>query len=150
MSEHFITLIPADPYFTPADGAFNKARELFAAFLATAEDTEGRIGDEVQFVDQGENFERVSCPKCGSELSIDWWQQAMNKSYESRFQHLEVITPCCGHNTSLNDLDYRWPAGFARCYLRARGPQQKEVPPEQIKELEQVIGTTLRQIWSHY
>ena len=120
MSEHFITLIPADPHFIPADKAFNEARELFAKFLATADEIESGISDEVQFIDQGENFERVSCPKCGTEIPTDWWQQAMDKSYESRFRHLEVTTPCCAYATSLNNLDYRWPAGFARLLFEGK------------------------------
>ncbi len=150
MSEHFITLIPTNPRFVPASDALDAARTLFAAFLPAADEIEGRVTDEIVFVDQGENFERLSCPKCGLELATDWWQQAMDKSYESRFQNLQVTTPCCAFITSLNDLDYRWPAGFARSWLRARGPRQKEVPPDQLRQLEKVMGTALRQIWTHY
>jgi len=56
----------------------------------------------------------------------------MNKSYESRFRHLETTTPCCATAPSLNNVDYSWPAGYARCYLRARGPRQREITPEQV------------------
>jgi len=48
--------------------------------------------------------------------------------------------------TSLNDLDYCWPAGFACCRLSARGSKQKEIPSEQLQQLEQPLGTKLRTI----
>lgn len=33
-----------------------------------------------------------------------------------------IRVPCCGAVTSLSDLDYRWPAGFARFVLEASEP----------------------------
>jgi hypothetical protein len=150
MSEHFITLIPTSPYFVPDDAAFEEARRRFSTFLTNADQIEGRVTEEVTFVDQGGNFERVSCPRCRKELTTVWWQDAMDKSHDSGFQRLDIITPCCAYSTSLNDLEYHWPAGFARCWLRARNPQQKEVPREQIRQLEEMLGTALRQIWTHY
>jgi len=150
MSEHFIILIPTIPTFVPADGLLEKAKYLLAQFLPGAEEIEAVIADEVKFVDQGENFERVCCPGCSSELQTAWWQQAMDKAYETKFRNLNLVTPCCGLTTSLNDLDYRRPAGFARCRLSARGPKQNEIPLEQLYQLEQILGTNLRQIWVHY
>jgi hypothetical protein len=150
MSTHFIILIPTIPTFVPTDGILEKAKYLFAQFLPGAEEIEAVMAEEIKFVDQGENFERVCCPGCGSELQTAWWHEAMDKAYETKFGNLNLVTPCCGLATSLNDLDYRWPAGFARCQLSARGPQQKEVSPEHVQQLEHLLGTKLRQIWVHY
>jgi hypothetical protein len=150
MSDHFVTLIPTSPYFVPDEATFREARRLFATFITTADQIEGRVTGEVTFVDQGANFERVSCPSCHRELTPEWWQEAMDTSHASGFQSLNVITPCCAFPTSLNELEYHWPAGFARCWLRARNPQQKEVPREQIRQLEDMLGTALREIWTHY
>lgn len=150
MSEHFITLIPTSPAFVPAPAVLEKGKEFFSRFLTGADDIEASVTNEITFVDPGENFERVCCPGCGSELGTAWWQEAMNQSYKPRFENLSVLTPCCGLATSLNDLDYRWPAGFARCRLSARSPKVTEISPEQIQELEQLLGTRLRQIWVHY
>jgi hypothetical protein len=108
------------------------------------------VTNETIFVDQGERFERVCCPKCRSELETAWWQGAMDKSYEQKFRNLNVVTPCCGFATPLNDLDYQQPAGFARCRLSARGPNGKQISTEKLQQLEQVLGVTLRQIWTHY
>ena len=150
MSDHFITLIPTNPYSVPPDASFRDAQKLFATFMPNAEEIDGRLTQEVAFIDQGENFERVLCPNCHKELTIVWWQQAMRASHETRFQNLEVLTPCCTYRTSLNDLEYHWPSGFARCFLRARGPRQKEIPQHQIRQLESILGITLRQIWTRY
>ena len=150
MSEHFLSLIPTTPEYVPVAEALARARELFAGFVPAADEIEARITDEIEFVDQGENFERVRCPNCAAELAMEWWQEAMDTAYQTRFQNLKVTTVCCGFTTSLNELDYHWPAGFARFCLRVRGPRQKEVAPEHIRKLEEVLSTPLRQIWTHY
>lgn len=150
MSEHYIKLISKNPRFVPAADRLEKAKLRFTQFLPDAQEIQAFVSDEIKFVDQGENFERVSCPKCGSELETLWWQQAMEKSWESKFQQMEVITPCCQSGTTLNDLDYQFPAGFARCQLSARDANQKEISPDQKSELEQILGTPLHQILVHY
>jgi len=150
MSDHFITLIPTIPYFVPSAAALKEALRFFTSFIPKADQIEGRVTDEVTFVDQGQNFERVSCPSCYKELATAWWQEAMDKSYKSRFTNLGVVTPCCTFSTSLNDLDYHVPAGFARCLLQAKNPRQREVEPDQIRQLEGILGVGLRQIWTHY
>src|SRR5215470_16502263 len=91
MSDHFITLIPTVPYFVPSADAFKEALRLFTSFISKADQIEGRATEEVTFVDQGENFERVSCPSCHKELATEWWQEAMDKSHESRFTNLRVV-----------------------------------------------------------
>lgn len=150
MSEHFITLIPANPTFAASAEALKKAGELLSTFMPIADHVEMHAAEEVIFVDQGENFERVLCPRCHKELGTAWWQEAMSKAYQSRFRALDIVTPCCAFSTSLNELEYQLPAGFARCWLRVREPGQKEVSPGQLAQLEAILGTTLRQIWTHY
>jgi len=150
MSDNFITLIPTDPYFVAPADALKKARELLSTLLASAEQIEMHSSDEVAFVDQGGNCERISCPRCRKELATVWWQDAMDKSHESGFQRLDIIPPCCAFSTSLNDLEYHLPAGFAKCWVRAREPGIKEISPHQLAQLEDTLGTALRQIWTHY
>ena len=150
MSQHFITLIPADPEFVPEPPRVAEAKRVLAEFLPGAREIAAIVTEEIQFVDQGENFESVRCPACGVELETRWWQAAMDDSYQSKFRKMDVTTPCCSLPSTLNDLDYRFPAGFARFQLRASDPRQKETSPEQIQQLEQILGTRLRQIWTHY
>jgi hypothetical protein len=54
----------------------------------------------------------------------------MDASYRSAFEDLAVRTPCCHTDTTLNELDYDWPAGFARFVLEARNPGRYPVEAE--------------------
>lgn len=106
MSERFVTLIPVSPNFVLGPEALKEALSVFATYLPGADETIGRVMAEIAFRDQGECFERVSCPCCHRALTSDWWQDAMDKSYKTRFQNPTVVTPCCSFPTSLNDLEY--------------------------------------------
>jgi hypothetical protein len=108
------------------------------------------VTEEIAFVDQGENFEKIQCPRCGAELSTPWWQGAMSRSFESKFRQMDITTPCCRCATTLNDLIYIFPAGFARFQLRARGPKKPQLTPQEQSQLEQILRTPLKQIWVHY
>lgn len=74
------------------------------------------------FVDCGSNLERIVCPKCGTELSFNWWSKAMGRLNESEFILLETKLPCCGKIISLNDLKYYFPCGFACCEIDILNP----------------------------
>src|SRR5207244_404446 len=105
--------------------------------------------DEVVFVDAGGNWEGVRCPVCDADLE-EWWADAVDKSYQTHFQHLDVVLPCCGAVISLNDLKYPWAVGFARFVLSARDPDIPELPREGVAALEKVLGCGVRAIWVHY
>lgn len=105
--------------------------------------------DTLEFVDQGENFESVSCNLCGQILDIEFWQTSMDKAYEKQFEDLALTTPCCDRPTSLNALSYQWPAGFAK-FVIAIAEAEKEVGPEDLEKLQLVLGTKLKTIWAHY
>lgn len=149
MSDNFLRLIPADPVYVPGATAREAARKLLASFVPQADAVVVEVTDEVSFIDQGSNFERVICPVCGTELDVRWWQSAMDKAYEKRFSDLVVNTPCCSAESSLNDLDYQWPAGFSQFMLEARNPNG-DLDDRQRGELEAILGCAVRKIWAHY
>jgi hypothetical protein len=149
LSDNILRLIPTDPEFIPDTTAQHIARQMLALFLPQAEPVTAVSADEVQFVDQGENWERVVCHRCNSPLDNDWWQQAMEVAYEKHFIDLSVTLPCCGESGSLNDLHYEWPAGFARFMLEAVNPGA-ELTEGQIAQLEEWLFCPLRQIWARY
>jgi len=66
-----------------------------------------------------------------------------------RVQNLSVTTPCCGHSTTLNDLNYVWPPGFSRFVLEAMNPNVRQTTAEQDEALSEAIGLELRKIWMH-
>lgn len=71
------------------------------------------IGNDVIFVDCGENFNNVYCPKCSTEITEDW-QDFMGKASENNFKDLEIKTKCCDFKTDLNSLNYDEKCGFSK------------------------------------
>ena len=151
MSDNVLRLIPLEPEWVPDPQVGENARRLLQRLLPEASQVTIEVQDHVGFVDQGANFESVGCPACGASLDVGWWQAAMEKAMESQFADLAVSPPCCGARTSLNDLRYVWPAGFARFSLEAMNPNRSgDLDPAEIGQLEALLGCKLRQIWAHY
>lgn len=148
MSDTILKIIPANPFFGPDDAQQGAARDLFATAFPEAE-IELSCTPNVEFVDQGENFESVSCNLCGEQLDIDHWHEAMDAAYATQFDKLDFVTPCCSVTASLNALRYEWPAGFAKFQLSVQNPRSA-LSDQDLKHLEDVRGTALRVIWAHY
>ncbi len=144
MTDNILSVIPTDPWFVPDAGAQMIGHGLFSSFVVKADEINVVIPDEVRFVDAGENFASVACPVCGTDLS-GWWQQAIDSAFENQFTDLNITTPCCNSNGSLNDLVYDWPAGFASFILEARNPAG-DVSEGQLKLLAGVLKCELRKV----
>ena len=147
MSDTKLRFIPEDPTYVPEAAAIEAARAALgeaAGVPATA-----RVAAGVEFVDQGENFERVACPACGSELEMGWWGERMKDADATSFRELGVTVPCCGAETSLHDLDYEAPAGFARFVLEAPNPGV-DVEAVDAEPVERAAGCLLRRIVARY
>jgi hypothetical protein len=149
MSVNTLKLIPTSPEYVPRDTVQRWACDFLESFFPGAQETTCETTEGVRFIDQGQNWERVRCPVCGSELDPEWWSQAMDAAYQTGFANLLVNVPCCGAVSSLNDLQYELPAGFARFVLKVRDPD-KDIDDEQLITLEQVLGCKLRKIWARY
>ena len=143
MSENWLQLIPTDPAWIPGPEHEQAAVALLNELAPASDEIQALTYDEVVFVDAGANFESVSCPACNAELEMGWWSAAMGGEPA-------VVTPCCGALTTLNDLRYHWPQGFAQWVLRARSPGRMDLTAEELQALEAVVGHPLREIWSHY
>jgi hypothetical protein len=149
MSENVLKIIPMKGDYAPSVRQQVQARDLISDFLPNAEAIVVELTNSIEFVDQGTNFEQVKCPLCHSILSIDWWQETMDRAYSMHFDNLAIETPCCASSTSLNDLDYEWPAGFSRFKIEIRSPRS-ELTEKLFADLESLLGCKLRQIWAHY
>jgi hypothetical protein len=149
MSDALLRIIPADPMFVPSDVACHSASMRLREALGGIE-VSVRITDEIAFVDAGANFESIACPLCDSELDQDWWGEAVGEAAERDFEALTVTVPCCGRQTSLNDLRYEVPQGFARCIIEATNPDVDALPQRLVDELAAILGCKLRLIWAHY
>ncbi|HTW95313.1 MAG TPA: hypothetical protein VMD30_10990 [Tepidisphaeraceae bacterium] len=147
MSDTWLRIIPSDPNFQPSREAADQARILLGKFLPHSAEVTVNFNDDVTFIDAGGNWEGVKCAACGRDAD-SWWEDAMNRSYGTRFANLIVTAPCCGEKVSLNDLNYVWPVGFAKFVAQAMNPEQ-DLTPTQLQQLSDCLGCELRRIWQH-
>jgi hypothetical protein len=83
--------------------------------------------DNPAFINSGSNFESVCCPFCEEIIDMDDWQEMMSLSYEkSQFTDLDILLPCCGKMSTLNNLKYQSDCGFAKFVIEVLNP---EYPP---------------------
>lgn len=154
MSDSFLRVIPRAPDFVPTSAASAEAQALLRRALSPVAPAKlqvsGQLYDQVQFVDAGENFERVQCPHCAAELDLDWWSSAVGDADDSGFQRLEVILPCCEATTSLNTLAYVLPQGFAKYVLEVTNPGVDSLEPTVTEQLSAILGCAVQLIWARY
>lgn len=74
----------------------------------------------------------------------------MDSASANRLSDLSVTTPCCKTSTTLNDLDYHAPSGFAKYVIDIIDPQDSKADGQKVQpELERLLGTKLRLINAH-
>jgi hypothetical protein len=149
MSDYWITLVPEEPRHVPDESRQRLAQARFKEIVPEADEVELKIFDRVTFFDCGENFERIQCPSCGAEISVEWWQDRMDEDDEDGFRLDAYATPCCGKRSTLNDLVYDWPQAFGRFALEAMNPNLGELDDSLKREFEQLLGTRLRIVYQH-
>ena len=150
MSDSFLHILPNDPSYVPPEVARQRAEAEFRAVLPGADEISSELFESPRFVDPGENFESVSCPACHRVLETGWWMEEIDRASATAFSDLSVQLPCCGATTTLNELKYAWPAGFARFVLSARNPGLRGwLSPIYLARLERELGCQLRQVLSY-
>jgi hypothetical protein len=149
MSDFWMRVIPTVPGWLPSEDAAEVARQRMVELCPGARAVSAMTHDSVEFIDQGANLLAVRCPVCGSELDGDWWGAAMGEAAEGEFTDLAVTAPCCGTATSLNDLAYDWPAGFARFELNVEGPDRSWLTEQELGSVAVALGHPVRQILRH-
>ena len=148
MSDTFLHLVPNDPRWHPEEAAATAAVKIARGLFPLAEHVAVEYEEGVTFFDAGANTESIHCPFCGNDLE-DWWGEAMDQAAASRFEDLSVTTPCCHKASSLNDLRYVWPAAFGVCALTVVNPGVASLASEQLRTIEQAMGSPLEAIWQH-
>lgn len=148
MSDNYEHFIPVDPKFVPDYAARERMRVLLKGFFPKSDDVDLVVHDSVEIVLAMENFERVLCPRCDTEIDMDWWVSAVDAAYETRFENLSIVTPCCGSEVSLNDLTYDWPQGFATFCASVRNCDREPVSDEEVRQLEAAAGCPLRVVFA--
>jgi hypothetical protein len=149
MSDNSLLFIPTNPTAQPSRAAAEKAIELMKAFAPNSYgEVRAKFSENTEFHSGGSNWSGVACPNCGADLD-GWWKGAMDAAWLSEFSNLGVTMPCCGSSTTLNDLNYVWPAGFSRFVLEAMNPNIPQTTPDQDQALSKELGLELRKIWMH-
>ncbi|MCL2529170.1 MAG: hypothetical protein FWE41_02405 [Coriobacteriia bacterium] len=155
MSDYYVRLIPEEPSYVLGEQLINTIKSL----TWYRDNTTITVNESIQFADAGENFERVLCPFCKTDL-IDWWKDAMDEAYSmvAGFTCLDTITPCCQKDTSLHNLDYHFPQGFftsliemeSYCYKGVfQVPQELDIN-EICQELYEITSSKWRIIRAYY
>lgn len=150
MSTNLLILIPTEPTYRPESVGAKRAQALLNTYFSQPAEASVSLTEEVAFIATGGNLERIRCPYCQSVFEEQWWIAAMERAYdETRFVDLTVRLPCCGQLSSLNDLHYEWPTGFACFQLHVRDPSN-EIDEATFQELERVLAGSLKKIWAHF
>ena len=79
--------------------------------------------NSVRFIDCGEGLKHIFCPWCGREFHMEQWQGMMNEAYKNNaFEYLGLRLPCCKSSSSLDELIYVKPCGFATFVIEVFNP----------------------------
>lgn len=148
MSDDFLVFIPNKADYAPPEPAQDRALQKLKNIFGQDIEIECETFPELQFVSCFENFERIFCPVCGAEISIEDWHEQFDSAYESEFKDLKFITPCCNAKSSLNDLVYDWPQGFAHFEIRVMNPAD-DISDKDLQLLSDILGCGIRKIWQH-
>jgi hypothetical protein len=150
VSQNLLRLIPTDPLWIPSLVQQSICIERVRSLVTDALDVRSMTYANVTFVDAGQNFQAIFCPSCHAEIELSWWQPAMGSASVARFARLDIETPCCGFPSTLNDLRYHWPQGFARWVVEATGPGRRVLTEREVSQLEHAVEHELRQIWTRH
>jgi hypothetical protein len=148
MSDNWLQYVPRDPEFQPAPEASERAAALLLSFLPNAESVDVEFHDEVVFFHPGANWSGVKCPACGADVE-SWWSDEMERASERGFSELSCVTPCCRTSTTLDQLQYVWPAAFGKYVLEAMNPNVKGLTRQQLEQLASVLGSDLNEVALH-
>lgn len=150
MSEHFLIVIPADP-FADVPKRAEDVRTLLGKIVGTHE-TRVKDYGKLQFIDCGENFKRTGCPNCRRDIAMSDWHAWMDEDWhgEDGFHLHPHQTPCCNTSVTLNHLIYEARQGFARWFVSARNKSRRSLSDAEITQLEQVAELNLIAIAQKY
>ncbi len=146
MSDHYLRFIPED-----VDAELNmKALQKICKHKMFKGKAQIFFTDKVLFADAGQNFEKVQCPFCGENIT-DWWSQSMGEAFSEKvgFGDLNATVPCCGRQTSLNDLKYSFPQGFYRYMIEIMDGDHCSAQ-EIVLMLNKETSIKWRVIFTHY
>ena len=162
MSDEVLKLIPEDKDFLPSIESAERARRFLEDCFPDGEQAEIELSETVQFIDSGENLERIKCPICSESTEINpfqendagtnWWY-ALDESLSLSpdLNSLNIIMPCCGKQALLQSVDFMGFAGFSKFELCIWNPYaNSNTLNEQVSQVEDLLNCKLKIIWAKY
>jgi hypothetical protein len=153
MSDNILSVIPTDPHWQPGHEQADRARELLAQFAPDPDRLDSELTAEwhetITAVDCGANLERITCPLCSAAIDTEWWSDLLEERSVEGLDDLATDVPCCGGHTSLNELEYEWPCGFARFEIALWNPSRNWLTDQELSAIAQVLGHPVHQILAH-
>lgn len=156
MSDRYIRLVPTDRDWQPTPAAAASAAAYVAGLLSGPGDAVDRVAgtfhDRVTLIDAGMYTTRITCPRCGGDIAMDWLGEVVRRNGGLSFDHLDVTVPCCGAVVELDRLRYEEPIGFARFELSAMNPTRarEELDAGELARVAALLGHPVAQILAHY
>ena len=150
MSDNALIFVSKDPLWKPTADV-GPAVELTKEAFPFAEGVSAQVHDGVLFIDQGQNFEDVSCPLCHASL-MEEFGDIMNAAFDEErgsFVELAFVTPCCGQSAKLNELEFVTPAAFGSFEIEVFNPGVGDLPDDLVPALDQALGTQVTAVWRH-
>ncbi|MFC3741297.1 hypothetical protein [Paractinoplanes deccanensis] len=154
MSDFYACVIPTDAGWQPEGEAAERAEDYVAGVFPDSDGAGQEITvefyDRITAVDAGENLERITCPRCGADIPLEWYAELLEES-EGEFDDLGVTVPCCNSQLQLDTLTFDWPCGFARFEIAVLNPARDdpEFTEDELTELGILLGHPVRQIRIH-
>jgi|ERR1041385_6279 hypothetical protein len=152
MSDDYVYVIPSEPGLVPDEASGHSTVRYFRSIAPRAGEITVFVSDHLEFIHCGGNFGKILCPSCGASIGLESWQDWMNKDFQGRgkgFTLSRRALPCCGVHSSLHDLNYEWPQGFARFNVCAQNPGIGKLSGKQRRRFEQILGCPVRVIYEH-
>lgn len=151
MSDDYLIVIPTDPYWQPSRSAADRAAAVLSGTLPNdiaRRGMEVEWHDSIEVVDCGANLMTISCRYCGADIP-SWFGTAVSERRSDGFSSLMVTVPCCNAGTSLNDLAFDWPMGFAKFAITVLYPNRAWLSETELNSVADALGHPLRQILRH-
>ncbi|MER7609181.1 hypothetical protein [Nocardioides sp. NPDC127503] len=155
MSDNWIRLIPTDASWEPAQSSVDLAVayvvSLFSRPGDSADEVSAVLHNDVALIDSGVNTSSFKCTICSSVTDVSWVFEVVGER-SSDLSDLDVVLPCCGVTSSLNELAYDWAMGFARFEIGVlNGTRARyELDESELRQVGELLGHPVRQILAHY
>ena len=107
MSDFYVSVIPTDVNWQPTNQAAAEAEAYVQRAFPDPDGMQQKITvefhDRITVIDAGENLQRITCPRCGHNIPLDWYQELVERT-EGDFDDLDMTVPCCHTVIALDAL----------------------------------------------